>query len=216
LNINKHNSFKEKKIKHKMAKILNIISSPRGEASVSIKLANAIVDKLREKDPAAAVEVKDLTSNPFPHLEEAHLNAFFTPIEAHTEENKAAISHSNKAIQEIMDADVIVIGAPMYNFGIPSVLKAWMDHIARAGITFKYGANGPEGLVTGKKVYLAVATGGVYSTPDYASADFVVPYLKNFLGFLGMTDVTVVRAEGLAIPGLQETALDKAIDSITV
>jgi FMN-dependent NADH-azoreductase len=197
-----------------MSKILNVISSPRGAASNSIQLANAIIDKLKQNDPAAAVEVKDLTKAPFPHLEEAHLNAFFTPVEQHTEANKEAISHSNQAIKEIMDADVLVIGAPMYNFSIPSVLKAWFDHIARAGITFKYGANGPEGLVTGKKAYIAVATGGIYSSGDSAGYDFVVPYIKAFLGFIGITDVTIVRAEGFAIPGVQETALDKAIDSI--
>jgi FMN-dependent NADH-azoreductase len=197
-----------------MSKILNVISSPRGAASNSIQLANAIIDKLKQNDPAAAVEVKDLTKSPFPHLEEAHLNAFFTPVEQHTEANKEAISHSNQAIKEIMEADVLVIGAPMYNFSIPSVLKAWFDHIARAGITFKYGANGPEGLVTGKKAYIAVATGGIYSSGDSAGYDFVVPYIKAFLGFIGITDVTIVRAEGFAIPGVQETALDKAIDSI--
>jgi len=199
-----------------MAKILNIISSPRGAASNSIKLANAIVDKLREKDPAAAVETKDLTSSPFPHLEEAHLNAFFTPIEHHTEANKEAIRHSDEAIKEIMNADILVIGAPMYNFGIPSVLKAWFDHVGRAGITFKYTANGPEGLVTGKKAYIAVTTGGIYSSGDAMAADFVTPYIKTFLGFIGITDVTVVRAEGFAIPGVQETALEKAIDSIAI
>ncbi len=199
-----------------MSKILSIISSPRGAASNSIKLANAIVDKLREADPAAAVQVKDLTKSPFPHLEETHLNAFFTPVEKHTEADKEAIRHSNEAIHEIMHADVIVIGAPMYNFGIPSVLKAWFDHIGRAGITFKYTAEGPVGLVTGKKAYIAVATGGVYSSGDAAAADFVTPYIKTFLGFIGITDVTVVRAEGFAIPELQATALDKAIDSIVL
>lgn len=199
-----------------MSKILSIISSPRGAASNSIKLADAIVDKLREADPAAAVQVKDLTKSPFPHLEETHLNAFFTPVEKHTEADKEAIRHSNEAIHEIMHADVIVIGAPMYNFGIPSVLKAWFDHIGRAGITFKYTAEGPVGLVTGKKAYIAVATGGVYSSGDAAAADFVTPYIKTFLGFIGITDVTVVRAEGFAIPELQATALDKAIDSIVL
>lgn len=199
-----------------MSKILNIISSPRGEASNSIKLANAIVERLREADPAAAVQVRDLTSAPFPHLEEAHLNAFFTPAEKHTDANKEAIHHSNEAIQEIMDADVIVIGAPMYNFGVPSVLKAWFDHIGRAGITFKYTAEGPVGLVTGKKVYLAVATGGVYSSGDAMAYDFLTPYVKTFLAFIGITDVTVVRAEGFAVAELQGAALDKGIDSIVL
>jgi FMN-dependent NADH-azoreductase len=199
-----------------MAKILNVISSPRGEASNSIKLANAIVDRLRENDPAAAVVVKDLTSNPFPHLEEAHLAAFFTPATEHTEENKAAIAHSNQAIQELMDADILVIGAPMYNFGISSVLKAWFDHIARAGVTFKYTENGPVGLLTGKKAYIAVATGGVYSEGDYKAADFVTPYIKTVLAFIGITDVQIVWAEGFAMAALQETALDKGIDSIVI
>jgi FMN-dependent NADH-azoreductase len=199
-----------------MSKILSIISSPRGESSNSIKLSNAIIDKLKEKDPGAFVQIKDLTKSPFPHLEEAHLAAFFTPAEQHTDANKEAIKHSNEAIQEIMDADIIVIGAPMYNFGIPSTLKAWIDHIARAGITFKYTANGPEGLITGKKVYVAVATGGVYSEGPYKPADSVTPYLQTILGFLGMTDVTFVRAEGFAVTELQENALNKAIDAFAV
>lgn len=199
-----------------MSKILNVISSPRGAASNSIKLANAIIDRLKEQDPAAAVYTKDLTKVPFPHLEEAHLNAFFTPIEQHTDENKAAIRHSNEAIQEIMDADVLVIGAPMYNFGISSVLKSWFDHVGRAGITFKYTSEGPVGLLTGKKAYIAVTTGGVYSSGDAAAYDFVTPYIKAFLAFIGITDVTVVRAEGFAVQELQATALDKGIDSIVI
>lgn len=199
-----------------MSRILNIISSPRGEASNSIKLASAIIDRLKEQDPGAAVHTKDLTNAPFPHLEEVHLNAFFTPVENHTDADRAAIKHSNEAIQEIMDADVIVIGAPMYNFGIPSVLKSWFDHIARAGITFKYTANGPEGLITGKKAYIAVTTGGIYSNPESAAYDFVTPYIKALLGFIGITDVTVVRAEGFAMAGVQETALEKGIDSIVL
>ncbi len=197
-------------------KILEIISSPRKGASNSIKLSKAIVDKLVAANPGATVLTKDLTAQPFPHLEEAHLNAFFTPVDAHTDENKEAIRHSDQAIQEIKDADVIVIGAPMYNFSIPSTLKAWIDHIARAGVTFKYTENGPVGLITGKKLYIAETTGGIYSDGPYKAADFVSPYLKAILGFLGITDVTVVYAEGFAIPGVQDNALQKGIDSITV
>jgi len=176
----------------------------------------SIIEKIKEKDPGVSIQVKDLTNKPFPHLEEAHLNAFFTPVEQHTPENKEAIRHSDEAIKEIFDADIIVIGAPMYNFTIPSVLKAWIDHIARAGITFRYTATGPEGLIQGKKVYLAVSTGGIYSSGDSAGYDFVVPYLKAVLGFLGMTDVSVVRAEGFAVPDLQADALQKGIDSIAL
>ncbi len=199
-----------------MAKILHVISSPRGEASNSIKLGNAIIEKLKEQHPETTVTVRDLTKGPFPHLEEAHLNAFFTPVEQHTEENKEAIRHSNEAIKEIFDADILVIDAPMYNFSIPSTLKAWIDHIARAGITFRYTAEGPEGLIKGKKVYLAVASGGVYSSGPMTSADFVAPYLKAVLGFVGLTDVVVNRAEGFAMPDLQAEALQKGIDNITL
>jgi FMN-dependent NADH-azoreductase len=199
-----------------MAKILHLISSPRGEASNSIKLGNAIIDKLKEQHSETAVTVRDLAHGPFPHLEEAHLNAFFTPVEQHTDENKEAIRHSNEAIKEIFDADILVIDAPMYNFGIPSTLKSWIDHIARAGITFRYTAEGPEGLVKGKKAYLAVTTGGVYSSGPMQSADFVTPYLKTVLGFIGITDVVANRAEGFAMPDLQGEALQKGIDNITL
>lgn len=135
-------------------KILRITSSPRKGASESIKLGAAIVEKLLAANPGATVQHKDLTAHPFPHLEEAHLNAFFTPPVQHNEAQKEAIRHSDQAIAEIKDADVLVIEAPMYNFSIPSTLKAWIDHIVRAGITFNYTANGPVGLITGKKIYV--------------------------------------------------------------
>ena len=196
--------------------ILHIISSPRKEASASIQLGNGIIDKLQAAHPGSKVVVHDLASHPFPHLEEATLQSFFTPAEGRSPEHAAAVKHSDDAIQEIKDADVIVIGAPLYNFGIPSTLKAWVDHIARAGITFRYTATGPEGLITGKKVYVAMSSGGIYSEGPSAGYDFVAPYLKAVLGFLGMTDVTVVRAEGLAIPDLQATAVQKGLDSVTI
>jgi len=193
--------------------ILHIISSPRKGESYSIKLGNGLVEKLQAANPGSTVKVHDLTNKPFPHLEEAHLQSFFTPAENRTPEQQEAVRHSDEAIAEIQAADVIVIGAPLYNFGIPSTLKAWVDHIARAGVTFRYTANGPEGLIKGKKVYVAVSSGGVYSEGPMASYDFVAPYLKAVLGFLGMTDVTVARAEGVAIPDLQATALEKGLAS---
>jgi FMN-dependent NADH-azoreductase len=196
--------------------ILHIISSPRKGESFSIKLGNAIIEKLQAANSGSTVKVRDLTNKPFPHLEEAHLQSFFTPAEGRTPEQQEAVRHSDEAIAEIMAADTIVIDAPLYNFGIPSTLKAWVDHIARAGITFRYTAAGPEGLVKGKKVYIAMASGGVYSEGPSAAYDFVAPYLKFFLGFIGMTDVTVFRVEGLSIPDLQPTALDKAIASINI
>ncbi len=199
-----------------MKKILHLISSPRGENSFSIKLGSAIVAKIKETYPGSMVKESNLVAKQFPHLEEAHLHAFFTPLENRTPENAEAIKHSDDAIAEIMDADIIVIGAPLYNFGILSTLKASIDHIARAGVTFKYDENVPEGLVKNKKVYLAVSSGGIYSEGPYKSFDFVEPYLRAVLGFLGMTNVTVFRVEGTNIPGIKDGALEKGIGSVVI
>ncbi len=196
--------------------ILHIISSPRAGASFSIKLGNGLVGKLLAAYPGSTVRVRDLAAGPFPHLEESHLDAFNAPAEAYSPAQQAAVRHSDEAIAEVQWADVIVIGVPMYNFNIPSTLKAWIDHIARARITFRYTAGGPEGLVHGKKVYLAAASGGIYSRGPGAANDFAIPYLKNILGFLGMHDVTVVRVEGTKIAGVQDQALEKALNSFVV
>jgi FMN-dependent NADH-azoreductase len=142
------------------------------------------------------------------------LNSFFTPAEQRNPEQLAAISHSDAAIAEIKDADILVISVPMYNFGIHSTLKAWIDHIARAGVTFNYTANGPEGLITNKKAYLAIATGGIYSEGPYKGIDFTEPYLRTVLGFIGIKDVTVFRVEGLSSPDLKESAWDKALQIV--
>ncbi|MET1056720.1 MAG: FMN-dependent NADH-azoreductase [Pedobacter sp.] len=199
-----------------MKKILHIISSPRGESSVSIKLGNAIIDQIKETYPGSTVIERNLVTQHFPHLEESHLQSFFTPKENHSPENTAAIKHSNEALSEIFDADIIVIGAPLYNFSIHSALKAWIDHIARAGITFKYDENGPEGLIKNKKVYIAMSSGGIYSEGPMEAFDFVVPYLKAVLGFLGLTDISVVRVEGTNMAGMAEEAMEKGLNSIVI
>ncbi|MFC3559093.1 FMN-dependent NADH-azoreductase [Pedobacter jamesrossensis] len=195
-------------------KVLHLISSPRGNSSFSIKLGNAIIEKLKSVNAVDAVVVKNLTDKPFPHLEEVHLNSFFTPAEERTADQLVAIKHSEDAISEINDADIIVIGVPMYNFGIHSTLKAWIDHIARAGITFVYTAEGPKGLIKNKKVYLAIASGGIYSQGAYKSFDFTEPYLRVILGFLGIEDITTLRVEGLNIDGVKESAMEKAIAEV--
>lgn len=191
--------------------ILHVISSPRGSESFSIKLGHGLVAKLQAANPGSTVQVRDLATTPFPQLEEAKLASFFTPAEHRSPAQQEAARHSDEAIAEVMAADVIVMGAPLYNFGIPSTLKAWIDHICRAGITFRYTETGPEGLVKGKKVYVALSSGGVYSEGPYAAYDFVAPYLHTVLGFLGMTAVDVVRVEGTMVPGVKETALEKAL-----
>lgn len=195
-------------------KILHLISSPRGEASYSRKLGNVTVEKLQAANPDSTLKIHDLTKTVFPHLEEVHLNSFFTPLESHTPELTEAIKHSDEAIAELKDADVMVIDVPMYNFSIPSTLKTWIDHIARAGQTFRYTEKGPEGLVKNKKVYLAISTGGVYTEGAMKAYDFTEPYVRTVLGFLGMTDVKAFRVEGTNMPALRDNALNKATESI--
>ncbi|MBD1363669.1 FMN-dependent NADH-azoreductase [Mucilaginibacter sp. ZT4R22] len=199
-----------------MKKILHIISSPRGAASLSIQLGNAIISKIKETYPGSIVVEKDLAKKPFPHLEEAQLTSFFTPAENRTPEHEAAIKHSDESIQEIRNADIIVIGAPLYNFQIPSTLKAWIDHIARAGVTFKYDENGPEGLIKGKKVYVAITSGGIYTEGPMKAFDFIEPYLRATLSFLGMADISFFRIEGSMVPGVKETAIEKGVESILI
>lgn len=199
-----------------MKRILHLISSPRGGESFSIKLANAVIEKLQAQYPGSIVEEVDLPETNVPHLNTGHLRSFFTPAEQLTPDDKDAISYSDRAIDLLMQSDIIVIGAPLYNFGVPSTLKAWIDHIARAGKTFRYDEQGAEGLVKGKKVYVAMSAGAIYSEGPWKSYDFVSPYLTTMLGFLGMTDLTIFRVEGVNIPGVKEQALDAAIESIII
>ena len=184
--------------------ILQINSSARSAGANSTRLADAITARLKAANPAAVVELRDLAAHPHPVLDEAALGALFTPADQRTPEQAARVALDDALIAQLQSADAIVLGVPMYNFGVPVQLKTWIDAIARAGVTFRYTENGPEGLVKGKKVYVALARGGIYrDTP----ADSQVPYLKGVLGFLGMTDVEFIYAEGLAMG--PETA-DKA------
>jgi len=177
-------------------RILQVNSSARREGSQSTLLASAIVAQLRANEPGAAVTVRDLAHTPHPELDEAALQALFTPADKHTQEQAARIAQDDTLIAEIQAADIVVLGVPMYNFGVSAQLKNWIDAVTRAKVTFRYTASGPEGLLTGKKVYVALTRGGKYrNTP----ADTQVPYLRMVLGFLGMTDVQFVYAEGLAM-----------------
>ena len=185
--------------------ILQINASARSEGSQSTLLANEVVARLLDAHPDAHHVVRDLARNPIPVLDEAALGALFTPAEQRTPEQAARVAIDDAAIAEIQAANVLVLGVPMYNFGVPVQLKAWIDAISRARVTFQYTANGPQGLLTGKKVYVVLARGGLYrDTP----ADSQVPYLRSVLGFLGMHDVEFIYAEGLA---MGEAAAAKAI-----
>ncbi len=199
-----------------MKHILHLKSSIQGAGSYSVKLGNAIVEKIQNKYPENTLEEVDLVAMDIPHLSPKVLHTFFTPADQLSEEDKEAIRLSDNLVKQLFTADIIVIGAPLINYTIHSALKAWIDHITRAGITFGYGENGPIGKVTGKKVYVAMSSGGIYSEGPGKANDFVAPYLKAFLGFLGITDLTVFRAEGLKVPGVKDHAMEKAIDSIVI
>lgn len=198
-----------------MKKILFITTSPNAENSFSNKLSNAILEKITLANPENSVSKHDLSKEPLSHVDETILAGFYTPAEHRNETLNNAVKNSDEAIKELMDANIIVLGVPFYNFGIPSTLKSWVDHISRVGYTFKYDENGiPRGLVANKKVYLAIASGGIYSEGPMKAYDFNDPYLRAILGFLGMTDITTFRVEGTAIPGFGETALSKALASV--
>lgn len=199
-----------------MKNILHIITSPRVEISASRKLGKAVVEKIKEKYPDVIVKERDLTKNLVPLLEEKHINTFFSPAESHSPEQQEINEYSTGLIAELQDADIIVVESPMYNFSVPATLRAYFDFTSRAGYTFKYDENGPKGLLNNKKLYIAFTSGNVYSEGPYQIYDSNVPYIKNVFGFYGVSDVSVFRAEGLAIPGIMESSLEKAIDGIAI
>jgi len=176
--------------------ILQINASARRNGANSTQLANTIVARLQAVNPGATLTLRDLAATPHPVLDEAGLGALFSPADQRTLEQAARVALDDALIAEIQAHDTIVLGVPMYNFGISVQLKSWHDAIARAGVTFRYTETGPEGLLKGKKVYVALARGGKYrDTPN----DSQVPYLKMILGFLGLTDVHFIYAEGLSM-----------------
>jgi FMN-dependent NADH-azoreductase len=182
--------------------ILQINSSARSNGSESTRLADAIVAKLQAATPGATLIRRDLAVTPHPPIDEATLGALFTPAANRTPEQAARVALDDALIAETMAADVIVIGAPMYNFGITVQLKSWFDAVARAGVTFSYTATGPVGLLKDKKVYITLARGGFHKEDDLQAQ-----HLKKFLGFIGLTDVSFVYSEGL---GMGPEAVAKA------
>lgn len=196
-----------------MTNILFVTSSPRGEASHSTRVAEKAIEQLLASDPGATLVRRDLAREPLPHVGEAFLGAVFTPDEARSEEQQALVAHSDALIDELFAADVIVIASAMINFTVPSTLKSWLDHVARSGKTFRYGENGPVGLVTGKRVVLVEAKGGIYSQGPMKAHDYQQPYLRFILGFLGLTDIEVIDVEGVAFgPEAAERAVTAAVE----
>ena len=181
-----------------MCNILYVSSSPRGGVSYSSQIAANVIRDLRKNDPDARLIVRDLAQDPLPHIDDDFVSATRGADGPQTDKQRAILSRSDALIDELLAADVIVIAAPMINFSVSSTLKSWFDYVARAGRTFRYGEAGPQGLVTGKRVILVSASGGVYSGKN-AAFDFQVPWLRSMLGFLGMTEIDVVRVEGTAL-----------------
>ena len=190
--------------------ILHIDTSPQGDLSVSRQLTRKIVEQLSGSE----VAYLDLAEAPIEHLQPKHLAAFFSSPTERSQGNEALLGVSDELVEQMLWADTVVIGVAMINFAIPSTLKAWFDQVVRAGKTFRYGESGPEGLAQGKKVVLAISTGGVYTEGPAKQFDFTEPYLRAVLGFMGMTDVSTVRAEGVKLDGNRERAIEAALKSI--
>ncbi len=179
-----------------MKTLLQINASLFGESGQSSALANHFVAEWRQRHPGARVIARDLAADPVPHLSAARFGALVAKPETRTPAQQAVVDFSDALIDELKRAEVIVLGLPMYNFGVPSTLKAYFDHIARAGITFRYTADGPEGLLKSKKAYVFAARGGKYAGTQL---DTQTQFVRHFLAFLGIEDSMFVHAEGLAI-----------------
>jgi FMN-dependent NADH-azoreductase len=181
-----------------MPTLLHLDASPL-ETSVSRELAREFVAKWKSTHADGTVVYRDLAALPPAPVSQAWVHAAFTPIDSRTAEQKALLAPSDELIEELQTADEIVIGVPMHNFSIPASLKLWIDQIVRSGRTFAYDASGPQGLLTGKKATLLIASGGVYSPGSPAAAmNFVEPYLQKILGFIGITDIRTVAVGGVS------------------
>ena len=178
-----------------MRRTLLVTSSPRGTDSLSTRFATEIAEGIQARS-GGPLTVRDLAANPPPHIAPAYIQGRITSPEDRTPEQGEAVKLAQAFVDELQVADVIVLGSGMINFGLPSQLKAWFDHVTWPGVTFSYGDAGPKGLLAGKKVYVVTATGGVFSEGAWAPFDFQTNYLLHLLGFIGLTDVEVVRVEG--------------------
>lgn len=195
-----------------MSRMLVIESSARQEGSVSRQLTRRLVDAWHARHATDTVVWRDLAAQPVPHLDADLLQAWMQPADQLSTPQQQALQRSDRLIEELLAADVLVIAAPMYNFMIPSTLKAWFDHVLRAGVTFRYGANGPEGLLRGKRAVVLTARGGIYAG---GPQDLQEPYLRQLLAFIGIHQVDFVHAEGQSLgQPLQQEGLDKALGQL--
>ncbi len=195
-----------------MSRILVIESSARQEGSVSRQLTGDFIAQWRKAHPQDDVQVRDLAVEPVPHLDATLLGGWMKPAEQQSDIERAAAARSNLLTDELLAADVLVLAAPMYNFAIPSTLKSWLDHVLRAGVTFKYTETGPQGLLTGKRAYVLTARGGIYAG---SGLDHQEPYLRQALAFIGIHDVQFIHAEGLNMGAeFQEKGIARAREQV--
>jgi FMN-dependent NADH-azoreductase len=181
-----------------MSRVLIIESSARQQDSVSRQLTQTFISQWQTAHPDDQITVRDLAVNPVPHLDINLLGGWMKPVGQRSDLEQASLERSNQLTDELLAADVLVMAAPMYNFAIPSTLKAWLDHVLRAGVTFKYTDTGPQGLLSGKRAYVLTARGGIYAG---STADHQEPYLRQVMAFIGIHDVTFIHAEGLNLGG---------------
>jgi FMN-dependent NADH-azoreductase len=198
-----------------MANLLFVSSSLFGDGSQSRTIATEFIDRWRQTNPRTTVVERELTADSIPHLSLATLTAAMTPADKRSAAEHEIAALADTLIEEVEAADAIVIAAPMYNFSIPSTMKAWIDYITRAGRTFRYGAAGAEGLLKGKKVFIVTARGGIYSEGPAQSMDFQAPYLQAMQGFVGLDDVTFIHVEGLKVgPDAAASGIERARKAI--
>jgi FMN-dependent NADH-azoreductase len=196
-----------------MSQVLLITSSPRLE-SHSTRVARKLAEKLTAGS-ASSLTIRDLTRHPLPHIDDSFAVARNTQRDSLTNAQKSVLSLSDELLRELFAADTVIIAAGMINFGVPSSLKAYIDYVVRPGVSFRYGEKGPEGLVKGKKAYLVVARGGVYSHGPMQAFNFQDTYLKAALGFIGITDVELIPVEGVAFgPEAAEKAVSTALAQV--
>ncbi len=188
-----------------MKTLLQLNSSLNGQEGASSQLSKRFVTAWRERNPKGRVLIRDLAAEPVPHLSAERFQAFLTDPKERDAEQQTVVAYSDALIEELRQADTIALGLPMYNFGVPSTLKAYIDHIARAGVTFRYTENGPEGLLRGKNAVVFATRGGRYAG---TAKDTQTAYVRDFLAFIGITDVEFVYAEGLA---MGEESRDRAL-----
>ncbi|WP_243078663.1 NAD(P)H-dependent oxidoreductase [Pantoea sp. MQR6] len=196
-------------------KLLHIKVSPDLAGSASRTASSYLVDKLKLRHPALVETVIDLSRDPLPHLDAFTIGAFFTPADSRTAEQCEAIATSEHLVDQLLETDLLVIASPMWNLGLPSVLKAWFDHITRAGRTFAFTAEGSKiGLVNNKQVYCVVASGSVFAQGPFIQDDQFTPYIRTALAYIGIDDVKFIRVDGTHDPVSRQTALPHALQCI--